>query len=235
VQSGRFGACLMGEPALVAECVAAMRAAVRLPVTVKCRIGIDERDSYEALHDFVRQVRDAGAAAVIIHARKAWLQGLSPKQNREIPPLSYPTVYRIKQDFPVLPIVINGGIETLEACAGHLAHVDGVMLGRAAYHHPWLLARVDAELFGDAHPVATRHEVLEAFLPYVEEQLARGRRLHTLSRHLLGLFQGCPGGRRFRRYLSENACREGAGSAVLREAAACVAADRRDAVLPDYA
>jgi tRNA-dihydrouridine synthase A len=222
VQSGRFGACLMGEPALVADCVAAMRAAVKVPVTVKCRIGIDARDSYEELQDFTRQVRDAGAAALIVHARKAWLNGLSPKENREIPPLSYPTVYRLKRDFPALPIAINGGISTLEACRTHLAEVDGVMLGRAAYHEPWLLAGVDRELFGDDHPVPTRHAVLDAFLPYVEQQLAAGRRLNSMSRHVLGLFHGAPGGRRFRRHIAENAYREGAGAEVLREAAACV-------------
>ena len=225
VQSGRFGACLMAEPPLVAECVAAMGAAVTVPVTVKCRIGIDERDSYEELHAFVRLVSEAGARTVIVHARKAWLSGLSPKENREIPPLVYPTVHRIKQDFPRLTIVINGGIDTLEGCHEQLRHVDGVMLGRAAYHNPWLLARVDAELFGDAHPVPSRHDALEAFLPYVERELRAGRRLCQISRHVLGLFQGCPGGRRFRRHIAEQGYRDGAGIEVLREAAACVPRD----------
>jgi tRNA-dihydrouridine synthase A len=225
VQSGRFGACLMAEPKLVAECVAAMRAAVRVPVTVKCRIGIDERDSYEELHEFVRRVSEAGSHTVIVHARKAWLSGLSPKENREIPPLLYPTVYRIKQDFPALDIVINGGIDSLDACREHLRHVDGVMLGRAAYHNPWLLAAVDAELFGDAREPISRHEVLEAFLPYVEQQLRSGRRLCQISRHVLGLFQGCPGGRRFRRHIAEHGYREDAGIEVLRAAAACVPRD----------
>ncbi|MCG3168966.1 MAG: tRNA-dihydrouridine(20/20a) synthase [Pseudomonadales bacterium] len=223
VQSGRFGACLMAEPALVADCVAAMQAAVAVPVTVKCRIGIDLRDSYEELAAFVSTIAAAGARTVIVHARKAWLQGLSPKENREIPPLHYPTVYRLKQDFPALRIVINGGIASLDACTAHLEHVDGVMLGRAAYHDPWLLARVDSRLFGDTDPLRTRHEALEAFLPYVERELAHGRRLCQLSRHVLGLFHGCPGGKRFRRYIAEHAYRADAGMGVLRAAAALVA------------
>jgi len=225
VQSGRFGACLMGEPALVAQCVAAMRAAVSLPVTVKCRIGIDDRDSYEELHDFVRQIRDAGTQVLVVHARKAILQGLSPKENRDIPPLIYPTVYRLKEDFPDLPIVINGGIATLEQCREHLSRVDGVMLGRAAYHEPWLMAAVDAALFGDDYPVPSRHEVLEGFMPYVERQLAAGVRLNAVSRHILGLFHGRPGGRLFRRYIAENAYKRDAGCEVLRQAAELVPAD----------
>lgn len=222
VQSGRFGACLMAEPALVADCIAAMSSAVRVPVTVKCRIGIDARDSYAELHEFVRHIAEAGGDAVLIHARKAWLSGLSPRENREIPPLSYPTVYRIKADFPSLPVVINGGIGTLTDATGHLGQVDGVMLGRAAYDNPYLLAEVDQMLFDDPRPVRTRHEVLEAFLPYADAQLAAGRRLHAISRHLIGLFHGCPGGRRFRRHLAENTHRDRAGIEVLRDAAACV-------------
>jgi tRNA-dihydrouridine synthase A len=225
VQSGRFGACLMGEPALVARCVAAMRAAVGIPVTVKCRIGIDDRDSYEELHDFVQQIRDAGTQVLVVHARKAILQGLSPKENRDIPPLVYPTVYRLKEDFPDLPIVINGGIATLEQCKEHLSRVEGVMLGRAAYHEPWLMAAVDAALFGDDHPVPTRHEVLDGFMPYVEQQLAAGVRLNAVSRHILGLFHGRPGGRLFRRYIAENAYKRDAGCEVLREAAGLVPSD----------
>ena len=225
VQSGRFGACLMGEPALVARCVAAMRAAVGIPVTVKCRIGIDDRDSYEELHDFVQQIRDAGTQVLVVHARKAILQGLSPKENRDIPPLVYPTVYRLKEDFPDLPIVINGGIATLGQCREHLLQVDGVMLGRAAYHEPWLMAAVDAALFGDDHPVPTRHEVLEGFMPYVEQQLAAGVRLNAVSRHILGLFHGRPGGRLFRRYIAENAYKRDVGCEVLREAAGLVPSD----------
>jgi tRNA-dihydrouridine synthase A len=225
VQSGRFGACLMGEPALVARCVAAMRDAVGIPVTVKCRIGIDDRDSYEELHDFVQQIRDAGTQVLVVHARKAILQGLSPKENRDIPPLVYPTVYRLKEDFPDLPIVINGGIATLGQCKEHLSHVDGVMLGRAAYHEPWLMAAVDAALFGDDHSVPTRHEVLDGFMPYVEQQLAAGVRLNAVSRHILGLFHGRPGGRLFRRYIAENAYKRDAGCEVLREAAGLVPSD----------
>jgi tRNA-dihydrouridine synthase A len=225
VQSGRFGACLMGEPALVARCVAAMRAAVGIPVTVKCRIGIDDRDSYEELHDFVQQIRDAGTQVLVVHARKAILQGLSPKENRDIPPLVYPAVYRLKEDFPDLPIVINGGIATLEQCREHLSRVDGVMLGRAAYHEPWLMAAVDGALFGDEHPVPSRHEVLEEFMPYVERQLTAGVRLNAVSRHILGLFHGRPGGRLFRRYIAENAYKRDAGCEVLRQAAELVPSD----------
>ena len=224
VQSGRFGACLMGEPALVARCVVAMRSAVSVPVTVKCRIGIDDRDSYEELHEFVRQIRDAGIDALVVHARKAILQGLSPKENRDIPPLVYPTVYRLKADFPQLPIVINGGMSTLVQCKEHLSQVDGVMLGRTAYHEPWLLAGVDQGLFGDDHPVPSRHEVLESFMPYVERQLAAGVRLNAMSRHLLGLFHGTPGGRLYRRYIAENAYKRDAGCNVLRDAAELVSA-----------
>jgi len=170
-------------------------------------------------------VSEAGSRTVIVHARKAWLSGLSPKENREIPPLVYPTVHRIKQEFPELEIVINGGIDSLDACREQLRHVDGVMLGRAAYHNPWLLAQVDAELFGDAHPVPSRHEALEAFLPYVERQLRAGRRLCQISRHVLGLFQGCPGGRRFRRHIAEQGYKDDAGIEVLRDAAAWVPRD----------
>ena len=227
VQSGSFGACLMREPALVADCVKALHDAVgaSIPVTVKCRIGVDDQDEDAGLRDFVGEVAAAGCGVFIVHARKAWLKGLSPKENREIPPLVYPTVHCIKQEFPRLDIVINGGIDTLESCHEQLRHVDGVMLGRAAYHNPWLLARVDAEIFGDAHPVPSRHEALEAFLPYVERQLRAGRRLCQISRHVLGLFQGCPGGRRFRRHIAEQGYRDGAGIEVLRDAAACVPRD----------
>lgn len=222
VQSGRFGACLMATPELVADCVAAMQAAVRVPVTVKCRIGIDDRDHYEDLQQFVATVSATGVHTFIVHARKAWLHGLSPKQNREIPPLRYPDVYRLKQEFPQLDIVINGGIDSLAACRTHLDVVDGVMLGRAAYHDPWLLARVDSRLFGTEDPFTTRHDVLEAFLPHVERELAAGRRLCQISRHVLGLFHGCPGGKRFRRYLAENAYHSDAGIDVLHAAAALV-------------
>jgi len=219
VQNGRFGACLMAEPELVADCVAAMRAAVSIPVTVKTRIGIDELDAYEHLAHFVQTVSAAGCGTFIIHARKAWLKGLSPKENREIPPLRYDVARQLKQDFPQLEIILNGGIQTLEETLEHLKDFDGVMLGRAAYHDPYSLAEADRLLFGDTHPVPTRHEVLENFLPYVERELARGQRLQGISRHILGLFHGAPGGRLWRRHLSENAVRAGAGVEVLRAAA----------------
>lgn len=222
VQAGRFGACLMAEPGLVAEGVAAMRDACGLPVTVKTRIGIDDRDSYQELVDFIGRVADAGCDSFTIHARKAWLQGLSPKQNREIPPLDYERVYRLKRDFPRLEIVINGGIQTLDACLEHLQRVDGVMLGRAAYHTPYLLAEVDQRLFGDDARVPSRHAVLGRYLPFVESQLSAGVALPAMSRHLLGLFQGVPGARRFRRYISEHAHLPGAGVEVLERAAALV-------------
>lgn len=218
VQSGRFGACLMREPDLVARCVEAMRRAVRIPVTVKCRIGVDEQEPEEALPAMARAVREAGCETLIVHARKAWLEGLSPKENRDIPPLDYPLVYRLKQVMPDMEIVINGGIATLDEAAQHLARVDGAMLGRAAYQNPYLLAEVDARFFGERVSPRTRHEVLEAFLPYVQRELAHGTHLHAMTRHILGLFQGQPGARAFRRHISENAPRAGAGIEVIREA-----------------
>ena len=230
VQSGRFGACLMAEPELVAASVAAMAEAVSLPVTVKCRIGIDDQDSEADLDRFVRAVADAGCRTVVVHARKAWLQGLSPKQNREVPPLDYGRVHRLKQAYPELEIVINGGIATLDDAEAHLARVDGVMLGRAAYHTPYLLAEVDRRFYGAASPAPTRGEVLERFLPYVERKLGEGVRLHQMTRHILGLFQGQPGARAFRRHLSERACRPGAGADVLREAARLVTDAGRSAM-----
>lgn len=218
VQSGRFGACLMAEPALVADCVAAMRAAVALPVTVKTRIGIDDRDSYEELVEFVGRVAEGGCQIFIVHARKAWLSGLSPKENREIPPLRYDIVHRLKRDFPHLVIVLNGGLTRLEQVAEQLAHVDGAMIGRAAYENPYLLAEVDRRLSGSARLTPTRHDLIRELLPYVECQLRRGTPLHCMTRHLLGLFQGVPGARAWRRYLSEHAHRPGAGTAVLEAA-----------------
>jgi tRNA-dihydrouridine synthase A len=222
VQSGRFGACLMAEPQLVAECVFAMNAACALPVTVKTRIGIDDRDAYEDLVDFVTAVRGAGCRTFIIHARKAWLQGLSPRENREVPPLRYDVVHRLKADFPELEIVLNGGLRDLDNAAAELERVDGVMFGREAYHNPYLLAEVDRRFFADDHPVPTRHQVVEALLPYVSEQLEQGVPLQAMTRHILGLFQGCPGARAWRRHLSENAHRPGAGIEVIRAAAARV-------------
>ena len=218
VQSGRFGACLMADPALVADCVAAMRAAVDLPVTVKTRIGIDDRDSYEELVEFVGQVAEGGCQIFIVHARKAWLSGLSPKENREIPPLRYEVVYRLKQDFPDLLIVLNGGLTRLDQVAEQLRHVDGAMIGRAAYENPYLLAEVDRRFWGCGRPAASRQDIVRDLLPYVERQLRHGTPLHCITRHLLGLFQGVPGARAWRRYLSENAHRSGAGAAVLEAA-----------------
>lgn len=210
VQSGRFGACLMAEPELVAACVQSMRAACSLPVTVKTRIGIDDLDSYEHLCHFIRTVADAGCDTFILHARKAWLQGLSPKENREIPPLQYPTVYRIKRDFPQLTIVLNGGVTTLEQVETHLQSVDGVMLGRAAYQNPYLLAEVDQRFFGDTRPAPSRLEVVESLIPYIEREMSCGTLLKHITRHVLGLFQGQPGARAWRRHLSQNAHHKGA-------------------------
>ncbi len=223
VQSGRFGACLMAEPALVAECVAAMQAATALPVTVKTRIGIDDRDSYAELAEFVAKVAAGGCKIFIIHARKAWLKGLSPKENREIPPLRYDVVYRLKQDFPALTLIINGGLTSLDQVAAQLGQVDGAMIGRAAYENPYLLAEADQRLFGSIEPPLTRHQVIQAFLPYLQTQLQQGTPLHCLTRHILGLFQGVPGARAWRRQLSEPACRRGAGVEVLEAALQCVA------------
>jgi tRNA-dihydrouridine synthase A len=216
VQSGRFGACLMREPALVGDCVAAMRAAVRIPVTVKCRIGVDEQDDYHGLQQFTQQMIAAGVEVLIVHARKAWLKGLSPKENREVPPLNYLRVYELKKEFPHLCVVINGGITTTEAAAEHLRHVDGVMLGRAAYHDPYVLARLEHLLYGEALP--ERDVIIERLLPYVEAELAQGTALKHITRHLLGLYQGLPGARGFRRVLSERAHRNDAGIDVIRAA-----------------
>ena len=222
VKDGRFGACLMAEPALVAEGVGAMKRAVRVPVTVKCRIGIDDQDAEAALDALARGVVAAGADAVIVHARKAWLNGLSPKENRDIPPLDYDRVYRLKAAMPETPVVINGGIASLEEARCHLDRVDGVMLGRAAYQEPWRLLAVDRELFGEPPPYATMQDVLEAMLPYIERELARGVRLHSITRHFVGAFHGVPGARAFRRCLAENGVKAGAGVDVLREAMALV-------------
>jgi tRNA-dihydrouridine synthase A len=230
VQGGHFGACLMREPALVAACVAAMTAAVAVPVTVKCRIGVDEQDPEQALFAFAEAVIAAGADALIVHARKAWLQGLSPKENREVPPLDYPLVNRLKAAFPHVPMAINGGISTLEEARPHLAVMDGVMLGRAAYQNPELLLGVDPALFGEEAPVADAFAALDAFRPYVAEQLQRGVRLHSMTKHLLGLFPGQPGARLFRRHLSTEALKPGAGLAELDAAVEIVreAIARRD-------
>ena len=222
VRSGAFGACLMAQPRLVADCIKAMQDACALPVTVKHRIGIDDLDSYAHMRDFVGTIADIGCTVFIVHARKAWLQGLSPKENREIPPLRYEEVIRLKQEFPRLTIVLNGGIDNLDDAERHLEHLDGVMLGRAAYHNPYLLAAADQRLFGDARPVQSREQVIEELLPYIDERLAQGSTLHHISRHILGLYQGQPGGRRFRRELSTHAPRPGADAAVLLRAVAII-------------
>jgi tRNA-dihydrouridine synthase A len=218
VQNGRFGACLMAEPILVAECVAAMKEAVAVPVTVKTRIGIDHRDSYEDLTGFVAAVTAAGCDALIVHARKAWLQGLSPRENREVPPLRYDVVERLKDDFPALPIAINGGVTTLAQAGALLTRLDGVMIGREAYQNPWVLAGADRVIFGDSNPSPSSHGVLEAYIPYVEQNLSAGIPLNAMTRHILGLFQGRPGARAWRRHLSESAHLPGAGIEVLRAA-----------------
>lgn len=218
VQKGAFGACLMAEPRLIAECVEAMRSAVSIPVTVKNRIGIDDQEDYADLRNFVGTVAQAGCDTFIIHARKAWLKGLSPKENREIPPLRYDLVYQLKQEFPQLEIIINGGITTLEQCQTHLQHVDGVMVGREAYHNPWILAQVDPLFYADDAPFHDRKAALEAFLAYVQTQLDAGVPLNHMSRHILGLFQGMPGARGWRRHISENAHKPGTGVEMLREA-----------------
>jgi tRNA-dihydrouridine synthase A len=223
VQSGRFGACLMAEPGLVAECVAAMRGAVSAPVTVKCRIGIDDQDAEASLDKFIDVVADAGCSSFIVHARKAWLDGLSPKENREVPPLDYDRVWRLKARRPDLTIAINGGIETLSDATSHLERVDGVMVGRASYADPYILAEVDREIFGEQAPPPSRLDVLDRFMPYVEAELAKGVRLNQMTRHILGLFHGVPRARLFRRYLAENAHLDGAGLSVL-DAARNVAA-----------
>src|ERR1700761_7381493 len=222
VKDGRFGACLMAEPQLVADGVAAMKRAVRVPVTVKCRIGIDDQDPELALDTLARQVVAAGADALIVHARKAWLNGLSPKKNRALPPLDYDRVYRLKAAMPGVPIIINGGIADLAEAKAHLDRVDGVMLGRAAYHDPWRLLAVDSELFGETAPYAAMKDVFEAMVPYIEGQLAQGVRPHSITRHFVGAFHGVPGARAFRRHLAENGVKPNAGVDVLRDAIAKV-------------
>lgn len=218
VQSGRFGACLMAEPELVAECVAAMAGAVGLPVTVKCRIGIDDQDSEADFARFIDIVADAGCRTFIVHARKAWLNGLSPKENRDVPPLDYDRVYRLKASRPDLTVIINGGIETIAEARAHLDHVDGVMLGRAAYQNPYLLASVDAAFFGAAAHMPHPTEIIMGMVPYIERQLVQGARLSSITRHMLGLVHGLPGARGFRRHLTEGAIAQGAGLDVLFEA-----------------
>jgi len=222
VQSGRFGACLMAEPDLVAECVQRMRHAVSVPVTVKSRIGIDHQDSYEFLHRFVSRLVRAGCATFIVHARKAWLRGLSPRQNREVPPLRYPLVHRLKRDFPGTEIIMNGGLTELAACREQLEHVDGVMLGREPYRNPYLLACVDRYLFGEAEHAPSRQAVVNAMVDYAAAWAARDLPVHRITRHMLGLFQGQPGARSWRRHLSEHAPRPGTSESVMLDALAAV-------------
>lgn len=218
VQNNLIGACLMAYPEKVAAAVKAMQAATSIPVTVKCRIGIDDQDEDTDLERFITTVADAGCEIFTVHARKAWLEGLSPKQNRDVPPLNYARVHRLKARHPALHIGINGGLKTLDDCATELDQVDSVMVGREAYQNPWLLADVDRRLYGAANPVTERMQAALAFRPYIEQRLASGAKLNHITRHALGLFQGCPGGRQFRRHLSENAHREGAGLSVYDDA-----------------
>ena len=231
VQNGRFGACLMADAALVADCIKAMQDVVSIPVTVKTRIGIDEQDSYEFLCDFIGTVAERGGCdTFVIHARKAWLSGLSPKQNREIPPLDYPRVYQLKQDFPQLTLALNGGIKTLEEAKQHLTHLDGVMIGREAYQNPGMLVDVDRQLFGSTAPAVDCVAAVEAMYPYIDSELSRGTYLGHITRHMLGLFQGIPGSRQWRRHLSENAHKPGADVTVLEAALAKVSQQYRESV-----
>lgn len=224
VKSGHFGACLMAQPELVADCVAAMRSRVDIPVTVKCRIGIDDMDSYEAFDFFVSTVAAAGCNVFIVHARKAWLQGLNPKQNREIPPLRYDYVHRLKKQRPELSVVINGGISSIESVQQQLQFVDGVMIGREAYHNPYLLATVDRDIYHhETTAIKSREQIVLQLCDYIDREMAQGVSLHAISRHILGLFQGCPGARGWRRYLSEHSHLAGAGSSTVRAALSRVA------------
>lgn len=225
VQSGRIGACLMAEPELVRDCMSAMTERVTIPVTIKHRIGIDDMDDYDGLMNFVDIVAQSGCTTFIVHARKAWLQGLSPKENRDVPPLDYELVARLKRERPDLEIIINGGIKTLEQCDTLLQDVDGVMLGREIYANPILLAGVDRALYGDTAPAPSRLQVMQAFMPYMQAELERGTRLNQMTRHILGLYQGLPGARAFRRIISENAHKKGAGLEVVEQALNAVEPD----------
>ncbi len=222
VQEGRFGACLMAEPALVGDCVAAMKAAVTIPVTVKCRLGIDDQDPEQSLDALTRNVKAAGVDALIVHARKAWLEGLSPRENRDVPPLDHDHVHRLKKAHPDLTVIVNGGIASVEAALGHLPHVDGVMMGRAAYQEPWRLHAVDPLVFGEPPIHASPAAALKAFIPYIDREIERGVRLHAMTRHVLGLFRAVPGARAFRRHLATEGVKPDASSAALREALAMI-------------
>ena len=218
VQNNMIGACLMAEPDLVADCIASMQAAVKIPVTIKHRIGIDDMEDYAGMVNFVSKVASTGCSTFIVHARKAWLKGLSPKENREIPPLQYDMVTQLKRDFPQLEIIVNGGITSLEQSHNLLKDVDGVMLGREIYHNPYLLAEVDQQIYGRETPIPTREDVISGFKVYAEEQLSKGIRLNYMTRHILGLYQGMPGARRFRRIISEQAHKPNAGISVIKQA-----------------
>ena len=222
VQEGRFGACLMAEPSLVGDCVGAMKAAVKIPVTVKCRIGVDEQNPDEALFAFTSAVKMAGVDALIVHARKAWLKGLSPRENREVPPLDYALVYRLKAAYPEIEIVLNGGIATVDQAQVELGVLDGVMMGRAAYQGPWRLLDVDPLIFGAPAPFASSKDAAVGLIPYIERELDRGVRLHAITRHVLGLFRTVPGARAFRRHLATEAIKPGAGATVMADALALV-------------
>jgi tRNA-dihydrouridine synthase A len=222
VQDGRFGACLMAEPYRVGDCIAAMKAAVAVPVTVKCRIGVDDQDPEEALDTLTRAVSAAGVDAVIVHARKAWLQGLSPRENRDVPPLDYDRVHRLKAAYPGTTIILNGGIASVEQAHALMGQLDGVMLGRAGYQDPWRLLAVDPVFFNVPAPFASIAEVAEALMPYIEHEVARGTRLHAITRHVIGLFQGIPGARAFRRHLAIEAVKPGADARVLKDALALI-------------
>jgi tRNA-dihydrouridine synthase A len=222
VQEGRFGACLMVEPKLVADGVAAMISAVKIPITVKCRLGVDDQDPEQSLFAFAAAVKSAGAAALIVHARKAWLKGLSPRENRDVPPLDYAIVHRLKAAHPEWEIVLNGGIGSLDQARQQLGALDGVMMGRAAYQEPWRLLEVDPQLFGEAAPFGSARDAALAFVPYIERELAHGVRLHSMTRHILGLFRAVPGARAFRRYLATEAVKPGANARVLTDALALV-------------
>ena len=223
VQNNMIGACLMGHASLVKDCLTAMRDASDVPVTVKHRIGIDDLDSAQFLTDFVGEVHESGCETFIVHARIAILQGLSPKENREVPPLNYERVYELKKTFPELEILINGGIKTMAECKAHLSHVDGVMLGREAYGNPWLISEVDTELYGKSPRDFSRQDIIRALYPYIESELLKGQKLSYITRHILGIFHGQPGGKQFRRFLSENAHKPGADTDVLEQALKFVA------------
>lgn len=218
VQSGAFGACLMLQAELVRDCIAAMQNQVNIPVTVKCRIGVDRQESYEFLKNFVLTVKQSGCNTFIIHARNAWLDGLSPKENRTIPPLRYDIVYQLKQQFPELEIIINGGITTYAEIDHHLQQVDGVMLGREAYHNPYILSEMDQRYFNDDHPIPSRHDIVDTMLPYIQQQRDNDIYLKHITRHMLGLFHGQKGAKHWRRYLSEHAVKTDAGVEVVRKA-----------------